>query len=77
MKLNILQIIFIGICVAITIYFTYATINLIVTGDNIIDLGGGETVTLSFLDYGMIQFYIFMGVMAFLLFMLAGGGAKE
>jgi hypothetical protein len=34
-------------------------------------------VTLGFLDYGMIQFYVFMAVMAFLLFMLAGGGKKE
>ena len=76
-KFNIIQIILVGICVAITIYFTYATINLIVTGQNVITCEVGEclpsgTVTLDFLDYGMIQFYIFMGVMAFLLYMLAG-----
>ncbi len=76
MKINLIQIIFIGICVAVTIYFTYATINEIVTGGNVIDIGG-ETVTLNFLDYGMIQFYIFMAVMTFLLFMLGGGGGKD
>jgi hypothetical protein len=72
MNINIIQIILIGVCVAITIYFTYATVNLISTGANIITTDEG-TVTLNFLDYGMIQFYVFMAVMAFLLFMLAGG----
>ena len=72
MKIDIIQIIFIGICAAIVIYFTYATINLIVTGGNVVDTTGGP-VTLGFLDYGMIQFYIFMAVVAFLLYMLAGG----
>ena len=79
MKFNIVQIILIGICAAIAIYFTYATIDLIVTGQNVITCQAGEclpsgTVTLDFLDYGMIQFYIFMAVMAFLLYMLAGSG---
>ncbi|MFX1295034.1 MAG: hypothetical protein ACFFD2_09315 [Promethearchaeota archaeon] len=73
MKINIVQIILIGICAIIVIYFTYATINLIVTGQNVIETEGEGTVTLNFLDYGMIQFYIFMSVMAFLLYMLAGG----
>ncbi|MHA1650369.1 MAG: hypothetical protein ACTSYB_09250 [Candidatus Helarchaeota archaeon] len=72
MKINVIQIILLGICAAITIYFTYQTINLIATGQNVITIQGGGTVTLNFLDYGMIQFYIFMSVMAFLLFMLAG-----
>ncbi|MHA1265966.1 MAG: hypothetical protein ACTSRS_12110 [Candidatus Helarchaeota archaeon] len=72
MKINVIQIIFIGICVAITIYFTYATADLISAGANVITTEEG-TVTLGFLDYGMIQFYFFMAVIAFLLFMLAGG----
>jgi len=68
-----------GICIAITLYFTYATINLIITGQNVITTNDPtpRTITLSFLDYGMIQFYAFMAVMAFLLFMLAGGGKRE
>ncbi len=73
MKFNVIQIILVGICAAIVIYFTYATIDLIVTGQNVIDLKPVGTATLNFLDYGMIQFYVFMGVMAFLLYMLAGG----
>jgi hypothetical protein len=79
MKLNIIQIILIGVCLAITIYFTYATINLITTGNNVIvnaDIPP-ESITLGFLDYGMIQYYVFMAVMTFLLFMLAGSGKKE
>jgi hypothetical protein len=76
MKINIVQIILIGICIFIAVYFTYSTINLIVTGGNVYMVDEVE-VTLGFLDYGMIQFYIFMGVMAFLLFMLAGSGKKE
>lgn len=73
MKINLIQIIFIGLCIAIVVYFTYATINLIATDQNVIDIAGGGSVTLNFLDYGMIQFYIFMGVIAFLLYMLGGG----
>jgi hypothetical protein len=79
MKINVIQIIFIAICAAIVIYFTYATINLIATGENVVPCpacAGGEK-TLGFLDYGMIQFYIFMSVMAFLLFMLGGSGQQQ
>ena len=75
MKINILQIIFIGLCIFIAAYFTYATINLIVSGENVYLVEEVE-YTLGFLDYGMIQFYVFMGVMAFLLFMLAGSGKE-
>jgi hypothetical protein len=69
MKFNVLQLIFLGLCAAITIYFTYATIALV--PQEIITTEG--TVTIGFLDYGMIQFYLFMSVIAFLLYMLAGG----
>ncbi len=69
MKFNVLQLIFLGLCAAITIYFTYATIALV--PQEVITTEG--TVTLGFLDYGMIQFYLFMSVIAFLLYMLAGG----
>ncbi len=81
MKINVIQIIFIAICAAIVIYFTYATINQIATGANIIPCDSCEPpttqITLGFLDYGMIQFYIFMSVMAFLLFMLGGSGQQQ
>ncbi|MHA1131932.1 MAG: hypothetical protein ACTSQI_08635 [Candidatus Helarchaeota archaeon] len=76
MKINVIQIIFIVICAAVTIYYTYATAHLIATGQNVIPCpacAGGEK-TLGFLDYGMIQFYIFMSVIAFLLYMLGGSG---
>ena len=77
MKINLIQIVLIGVCLALTIYFTYATINLILTGQNVIETQESTQITLGFLDYGMIQFYIFMAAMAFLLFMLAGGGKKD
>jgi len=76
MKINIVQIILLGICIFIAAYFTYSTINLIVTGNNVYMVEEVEYV-FGFFDYGMIQFYIFMAVMAFLLFMLAGSGKKE
>lgn len=76
MKINVIQIVLIGVCLAISIYFTYAAINLIATGNNVI-VTTESTITLGFLDYGMIQFYAFMSVIAFLLFMLAGSGKKE
>lgn len=78
MRLNIIQIILLGIVIAVTIYFTYTTINLINTGANVITLADGITkITLGFLDYGMIQFYFFMLVVSFLLLILAGSGKKE
>ena len=77
MRLNIIQIIFLGVVLAVTIYFTYATINLITSGANVITLEGGGEVTLGFIDYGMIQFYVFMAVIGFLLLILAGSGKKE
>lgn len=75
MKINIIQIILLGICAAITIYFTYATITLVAGGGYEVTTNEG-TVTLGFLDFGMIQFYVFMSVMAFLLYMLASS-SKE
>lgn len=71
MNINLIQIILLGVCATIAVYFTYATVNLIVTGQNVITTELGE-VTLGFLDYGMIQFYIFIAVIALLLYMLAG-----
>ncbi len=77
MKLNIIQIILLGVVLIVTIYFTYATINLITSGLNVIETEEHIMITLGFVDYGMIQFYIFMAVMAFLLLILAGSGKKE
>ena len=77
MRLNIIQIILLGVVLIVTIYFTYATINLITSGSNVIETEEHIMVTLGFVDYGMIQFYVFMAIMAFLLLILAGSGKKE
>jgi len=77
MRLNVIQIILLGVVLLVTIYFTYAVINLIATGANVIELAEGGEVTLGFLDYGMVQFYFFMVIIGFLLLILAGSGKKE
>ena len=60
MRLNILQIIFLGVVLAVTIYFTYATINLITSGGNVITIAGGGTYYLSLYrlrDDSILLFY--------------------